>query len=124
MPFADYSIWRIDYKYNDELTLVFMSNNLVGGLFARLEGSRKFIFGCGSVYGENNDSVIQGAFVIRGQEYLPAFDVAPDYESYSFTKLDPTKPEDREYIEAQWTWDKPVVVEGKEYPHADGKVFK
>ena len=124
VPFKEYSIWRIDYKYNDELTLVFMSNNLIGGLFARLEASRKYIFGCGSVYGENNNSVIQGAFVIRGQDYLPAFDVAPDYESYSFTKLDPTKPEDREYLEAQWTWDKPVVVDGKEYPHADGKVFK
>merc|ERR1712000_374329 len=24
VPFADYSIWRVDYKYNDELTLVFM----------------------------------------------------------------------------------------------------
>ena len=124
VPFADYSIWRVDYKYNDELTLVFMSNNLIGGFNARLEASRKHLFGSASVYGENNNSVIQGAFVIRGQEYLPVFDVAPDYESYTFTKLDHTKPEDREFLEAMWKWDKPVVVDGKEYPHADGKVFK
>jgi elongation factor 1-gamma len=26
----DYSLWRIDYKYNDELTLTFMSSNLIG----------------------------------------------------------------------------------------------
>ena len=26
-----YSIWRCDYKYNDELTMVFMSCNLIGG---------------------------------------------------------------------------------------------
>lgn len=26
----DYSLWRVDYKYNDELTMVFMSSNLVG----------------------------------------------------------------------------------------------
>lgn len=122
--FEEYSIWRVEYKYNDELTLTFMSNNLIGGFNNRLEASRKYLFGCASVYGENNDSVIQGAFVIRGQEYLPVFDVAPDYESYSFTKLDPTKPEDREYLEAQWLWEKPVVVNGKEYAHADGKVFK
>lgn len=122
--FEEYSIWRVDYKYNDELTLTFMSNNLIGGLFARLEGSRKYIFGCASVYGENNDSVIQGAFVIRGQEYLPAFDVAPDYESYEFTKLDPTKPEDKEYLENMWSWESGVVVDGKEYKHAAGKVFK
>lgn len=122
--FEEYSIWRVDYKYNDELTLTFMSNNLIGGFNTRLEASRKYLFGCASVYGENNDSVIQGAFVIRGQEFEPVFDVAPDYESYSFVKLDPTKPEDREYLEAQWLWEKPVVVNGKEYAHADGRVFK
>jgi len=120
----DYSIWAVDYKYNDELTQVFMSSNLVGGFFARLEGSRKYIFGCASVYGVKDDSIIKGAFVIRGQEALPAFDVAPDYESYSFTKLDPTKAEDKEFVNEQWTWEKPIVVAGKEYPWADGKVFK
>ena len=26
----EYSLWRVDYKYNDELTLTFMSNNLIG----------------------------------------------------------------------------------------------
>lgn len=26
----EYSLWRVDYKYNDELTQVFMSSNLVG----------------------------------------------------------------------------------------------
>jgi elongation factor 1-gamma len=101
-----------------------MSSNLIGGFFTRLEASRKYLFGCASVYGENNDSVIQGAFLVRGQEYLPVFDVAPDYESYEFTKLDPSKAEDREFVEAQWGWEKPVVVDGKEYKHAAGKVFK
>jgi elongation factor 1-gamma len=122
--FEEYSIWKCTYKYNDELTLTFMSSNLIGGFNTRLEASRKYVFGCASVYGVNSDSVIEGAFVIRGQEYEPVFDVAPDYESYEFTKLDPTKPEDREFVEAQWTWEKPVVVNGKEYPHAAGKVFK
>ncbi|KAH9221176.1 40S ribosomal protein S3aE [Leptodontidium sp. 2 PMI_412] len=120
----DYSIWKVDYKYNEELTQIFMTSNLIGGFFARLEGSRKYIFGCASVYGVKDDSVIQGAFVIRGQEALPAFDVAPDYESYEFTKLDPTKAEDKEFVNEQWTWEKPVTVNGKEYPWADGKVFK
>ena len=27
----NYSIWRCDYKYCDELTMVFMSCNLIGG---------------------------------------------------------------------------------------------
>ena len=29
---SDYSLWRVDYKYNDELTQVFMSSNLIGVL--------------------------------------------------------------------------------------------
>lgn len=120
----EYSLWRVDYKYNDELTLTFMTSNLIGGFFTRLEASRKYIFGAASVYGVTNDSVVQGAFVVRGQEALPAFDVAPDYESYEFTKLDPSKEEDREYVNDQWSWDKPVVVNGKTYEWADGKVFK
>jgi len=122
--FDEYSLWKVNYKYNDELTLTFMSNNLIGGFNNRLEESRKYFFGSASVYGENNNSVIQGAFVIRGQEYLPVFDVAPDYESYEFVKLDPTKPEDRAFVEAQWSWDRPTNVHGKEYAHVDGKVFK
>ncbi|KAF2466282.1 uncharacterized protein BDR25DRAFT_293669 [Lindgomyces ingoldianus] len=121
MNFEEYSIWRVDYKYNDELTMTFMTSNLIGGFFARLEGSRKFIFGAASVYGVTNDSVVQGAFLIRGQDALPAFEVAPDYESYEFTKLDPTKAEDKEFVNDQWAWDKSITVKGKEYPWADGK---
>jgi len=120
----DYSLWKIDYKYNEELTLTFMSSNLIGGFFARLEASRKYLFGAASVYGQSNDSVIKGAFMVRGNEALPAFDVAPDWESYEFTKLDPSKKEDKEFLEDQWAWDKPITVNGKEYPWADGKVFK
>ena len=104
--------------------MVFMTSNLVGGFFTRLEASRKYIFGAASVYGKANDSVIKGAFLVRGQEALPAFDVAPDVESYEFTKLDPKKKEDQEFVNDQWSWDKPLIVGGKEYEWADGKVFK
>jgi elongation factor 1-gamma len=76
------------------------------------------------VYGEANKSIIKGAFLVRGQDALPAFDVAPDYESYEFTKLDPTKAEDKEFVNDQWSWDKPITVGGEEYQWADGKVFK
>ncbi|KAK5061340.1 hypothetical protein LTR84_007882 [Exophiala bonariae] len=120
----DYSLWKVDYKYNDELTQVFMTSNLIGGFFNRLEASRKYLFGAASVYGVANDSAIQGAFLVRGDEALPAFDVAPDWESYEFTKLDPSKPEDRAFVDDQWSWDKPITVNGKSYEWADGKVFK
>jgi len=116
----EYSLYKVDYKYNDELTQVFMTSNLIGGFFNRLEGSRKHLFGAMSVYGEANASIVTGAFLVRGQESLPAFDVAPDWESYEFTKLDPSNPDDKEFINDQWSWDKDY--QGKKW--ADGKVFK
>lgn len=122
--FDEYSLWRVDYRYNDELTLVFMTSNLIGGFFNRLEASRKYLFGAASVYGEANNSILRGAFVVRGQDAMAAFNVAPDYESYEFSKLDPTKAEDRTFVEDMWAWDKPIEANGKPYEWADGKVFK
>ncbi|SCU85084.1 LADA_0D05622g1_1 [Lachancea dasiensis] len=120
----EYSIWKVDFKYNDELTLTFMSNNQIGGFFNRLSGSVKYMFGCLVVYGENNNNGITGAIMLRGQDYVPAFDVAPDWESYSYTKLDTSKPEDKEFINNMWAWDKPVLEDGREREIADGKVLK
>ncbi|KKZ61276.1 elongation factor 1-gamma [[Emmonsia] crescens] len=120
----EYSLWKVDYKYPKELKLIFMSSNLIGGFFTRLEASRKWVFGAASVYGETGDSTIQGAFIIRGQDATAAFDVAPDWESYSFTKLDASKPEDRKFVEDQWAQDVSITVDGKEYVWADGRVCK
>jgi elongation factor 1-gamma len=120
----DWSLWKVAYKYNDELTLTFMSNNLVGGFFNRLSASTKYMFGSAVVAGENNDNGIVGAFLVRGQDFAPAFEVAPDWESYDYTKLDITKPEDKAFVEDIWSWDKPVEIDGKMKEVADGKVLK
>ena len=120
----EWSLWKVDYKYNDELTLTFMSNNLVGGFFNRLSASTKYMFGCMVVYGENNNNGITGAFLVRGQDYVPAFDVAPDWESYEFTKLDGSNEDDKKFINNMFAWDEPVVVNGEKREIADGKVFK
>jgi elongation factor 1-gamma len=120
----EWSLWKVDYRYNDELTLTFMSNNLVGGFFNRLSASTKYMFGCMVVYGENNNNGITGAFLVRGQEHEPAFNVAPDWESYSFSKLDGSNEQDREFVDNMWAWDKPVIVNGENKEIADGKVFK
>lgn len=120
----EYSIWKVEYKYNDELTLTFMSNNLIGGFFNRLSASVKYTFGALVVYGENNNNGIIGAIMLRGQDSVPAFDVAPDWESYSYTKLDPTNSADKEFINDMWAWDKPVVANGESKEIVDGKVLK
>jgi len=44
-----------------------MSSNLIGGFHTRLEGSRKYLFGSACVYGEKNNSKIQGVYMCRGQ---------------------------------------------------------
>ncbi|KAJ5902522.1 hypothetical protein N7495_003050 [Penicillium taxi] len=120
----EYSLWKVDYKYNEELKLTFMATNLIGGFHARLEASRKFLFGAQAVYGANYACVIKGVFLVRGQEFKPAFDVAPDWESYEFTKLDHTSESDRKYVDDMWAWDVPAIVDGKELLFADGHVFK
>lgn len=120
----EWSLWRVQFKYNDELKLTFMANNLIGGLQARLEGSRKYMFGAHSVYGANYACMTRGVYMVRGQDAKPAFEVAPDWESYDFTKLDPTKEEDRKEVEDMWAWDTSLFIDGKEMPWCDGHVLK
>ncbi|KAG8908843.1 hypothetical protein FRB99_003082 [Tulasnella sp. 403] len=115
-----YSLWKVVYKYNEELEVIFKSSNLIGGFFNRLEASRKYLFGSMGVFGTNNDSIIAGAFIARGKEYKPVFDVAPDWESYDFTPLDLSNDADKAYFEAALAWD--LEIDGKKW--ADGKVFK
>ncbi|PIG87169.1 elongation factor 1 gamma domain-containing protein, partial [Aspergillus arachidicola] len=79
----EYSLWKVDYKYNDELKLTFMANNLIGG----------------------------SMLVLR----LPAS---------TCSVLSLSTEEDRKYVDDMWAWDVPVTVDGKEYPWADGHVFK
>ncbi|KAJ5972791.1 uncharacterized protein N7479_002709 [Penicillium vulpinum] len=120
----EYSLWKVNYKYNNELKLTFMANNLIGGFQTRLEASRKYLFGAQSVYGENYDCVVYGAYMTRGQEWEPAFTVGPDFEGYEFTKLDPSNEADRKLVEDMWSQDVPVTVDGKVKEWADGHVFK
>ena len=56
------SIWFCEYKYPDELTQVFMTCNLVSGMFQRLDKLRKNAFGSMCVFGENNNNTIAGVW--------------------------------------------------------------
>ncbi|KIM81995.1 hypothetical protein PILCRDRAFT_71285 [Piloderma croceum F 1598] len=112
-----YSVWRIDFKYNEELTQIFMSSNQIGGLFNRLEASRKYLFGSVGVLGTTNNSVISGTLIIRGQDVKPIVEVGPDYESYDFKKLDLNNAEDKVFFESALAWD--LEIDGKKW--ADGK---
>ncbi|TCD66255.1 hypothetical protein EIP91_001618 [Steccherinum ochraceum] len=117
---AGFSAWRVDFKYNSELTQVFMSANQITGFFNRLEASRKYLFGSMGVLGTANNSIISGTLILRGQEAQPVVDVAPDWESYEYKKLDLENADDKAYFEAALAWD--LEIDGKKW--ADGKNFK
>jgi elongation factor 1-gamma len=95
-----------------------MSSNQITGFFNRLEASRKYLFGSVGVLGTTGDSIISGALILRGQDAIPVVNVAPDWESYSYTKLDvKNNAEDKAFFEAALAWD--LEINGKKW--VDGK---
>jgi elongation factor 1-gamma len=118
-----YSIWLGEYKYNNELAKVFMSCNLITGMYQRLDKMRKNAFASVNLFGEDNNSTISGVWVWRGQEL--AFPLSPDwqidYETYTWTKLDPKAPETKKMVTDYFSWEG-TDKEGRKFNQ--GKVFK
>jgi len=119
----NYSIWFGEYKYNNELTKVFMSCNLITGMYQRLDKMRKNAFASVNLYGEDNNSTISGVWVWRGQDL--AFPLSPDwttdFETYEWTKLSPTDPETKRLVKEVFSWEG-TDREGRKFNQ--GKVFK
>ena len=101
-----YSIWFGEYKYPEELTKVFMSCNLITGMYQRLDKMRKQAFASVCLFGEDNNSTISGVWVWRGQEL--AFPLSPDwqidYESYDWKKLDASAEETKKLVTQYFSW--------------------
>jgi len=117
-----YSIWCCDYKYADELTLVFMSCNLIAGMFQRLDKMRKHAFGSMCLFGSDNNSTISGIWVWRGQDlaFTLSEDLKVDYESYNWKKLDPNSEETKKMVKEYFAWE--GEFGGKKFNQ--GKIFK
>lgn len=102
----NYSIWYGEYKYSDELTKVFMSCNLITGMFQRLDKMRKQAFASCCLFGDDKSSTISGVWVWRGQEL--AFTLSPDwqidYETYDWKKLDPKSEETKKLVTQYFSW--------------------
>ena len=118
-----YSIWRGDYRYNSELTQIFMSCNLMGGMFQRLDKLNKNAFASACLFGENNNSSISSIWVFKGDKL--AFDLSEDwqvdYSSYEWKKLDPALPETKAVVNQYWKWEG-EDSEGRKFNQ--GKIFK
>lgn len=68
-----YSFWYGEYKYPEELKKIFMSCNLVGGMFQRLDKLRKNTFASVIIFGDDDNTTISGVWMFRGHRL--AFEV-------------------------------------------------
>lgn len=119
----NYSIWYGEYKYSEELTKVFMSCNLIAGMYQRLDKMRKQAFASMCLFGGDNDSTISGIWVWRGQEL--AFPLSPDwqidYDCYEWKKLDAGSEETKKLVKQYFSWEGTDKA-GRKFNQ--GKIFK
>lgn len=118
-----YSIWFGEYKYRDELTKVFMSCNLITGMFQRLDKMRKQAFASVCLFGDDNDSSISGVWVWRGQDlaFPLSSDWQVDYEVYDWKKLDAKSEETKKLVQQYFSWSG-TDKDGRKFNQ--GKIFK
>jgi len=118
----NWSIWKCDYKFPKELTIVFMSCNLITGMFQRLDKLRKNAFGSMILFGSDNNSTISGLWIWRGQDLVfpLAEDWQVDYESYEWQKLNPDSPDTKKMVKEYFLWE--GDFDGKKFNQ--GKIFK
>jgi len=114
------SFWFVEYKYNDELTKTFMSLNLIGGFFQRLDEFRKRGMGTLILFGDNEKSAIAGCFVIQGLEIPTSLSECPDFPSYDFVRADPEDETQRKRLDDYFAWE--GKFQGLKFN--SGKVFK
>lgn len=117
-----YSIWYCEYKYPEDLSKVFMTSNLIGGMFQRIEKLRKNSFSNMGVYGVDGNNIIAGIWFWKGQELVFPLcqDWTTDYESYTWTKLNPDNAEHKKMLDDCWQWQGEV----KGLKFNQGKTFK
>jgi elongation factor 1-gamma len=116
------SIWLCEYKYPEELTKVFMTCNLIAGMFQRLEKLRKNAFGSMCVFGTDNDNTIAGVWFWRGPglAFELSSDWKTDYESYTWTRLELDSEKTKALVDQFFLWE--GEHNGKKFNQ--GKIFK
>jgi len=115
-----YSMWRCDYKYNDENTQVFKTCNLVGGWIQRLDRLRKYGFGSLIIFGDEPKLEISGIWIFRGPDVPAEMTATDDYEQYDWKKLDVSDKATQELVGDYFAWD--GSFEGRKFNQA--KIFK
>lgn len=125
-----WSLWHCEYNYNHECCVDFMTMNLINGMYQRLEGCRKHLFGVLLMFKENTDGKdhfsISGVWLQRGQEQIFQLGDSEgwnyDAEQFTFRKLDPLNNEqDKSCVESYFNWEGDYLA-GRQV--ADGMSFK
>jgi len=118
----NFSIWYSEYKYPSELTMVYMSCNLIAGMYQRLEKLRKNAFASLCLFGSDNNSTISGIWVWKSHElvFTLSDDWQTDYESYEWKKLDANSDETKTLVQEYFAWE--GNFGGKKFNQ--GKIFK
>lgn len=118
-----WSLWRGDYQFDNENSVLFMTSNLIGGFMQRTEEIRKWLFGTLTIRGTEGPGTmkITAYFLIRGQEIKPLQDCNPDAEYYTWTKMSlPASDADKALLFEYWTSDS--TLEGE--PCLDSRCYK
>jgi elongation factor 1-gamma len=114
-----YSIYTLDYIYNAENTIYFMTCNLASGFIQRLDDLRKYAFGVVNVLGQAETAppfFVNACFIFRGTDVPAEMKECPDAEYYTFTKLDASNSADQKKVEDRFyadTVDRLTVLERK-----------
>jgi elongation factor 1-gamma len=118
-----WSIFRGDYMYNDDNSVLFMTSNLIAGFIQRTEEIRKWLFGTMTIRGTAGKGTmkITAYYLIRGDSMKPLIDCNDDAEFYNWTKMEmPASEADKKLLFDYWTGDS--EFEGE--PCLDSRVYK
>ena len=103
---AHWSLFRGDYKYDDECKVLFMTSNLIGGFIQRTEEIRKWLFGTMTIRGEEGKMKVTCYYLIRGDSIEPLIKCNDDASCYTWTKLAvPVSDADKATIYDYWCSD-------------------
>ena len=119
-----WSLWVCRFKYNNENEKQFMCANAIGGFVQRSDAVRKWAFGTMFVTGSEQDLPIEisGVWLMRGQSIEHLIEANDDALCYTWTKIDHTSTEMKDFVIEYWSADVDGYLEGRLV--TDGKVFK
>lgn len=101
---GEWSLWHLKYiKYPGECEVVYRTNNLLRTFLSRLEHIRKWLFGTHLILGDEPQLEIEGVWLVRGPELFDQIKEIDVYDTYKWTKLDISKPEDKALVTDFWT---------------------